>query len=66
MGLPQWLDQNTVIYTKISPKMVNTRDKAGDEEEDTSVATLPGTWCYRVSTGTGQPGVSILTGRGKV
>ena len=24
------------------------------------VATLPGAWCYRVSTGTGQPGVSIL------
>ena len=26
----------------------------------TPVATLPGTWCYRVSTGTGQPSVSIL------
>ena len=24
------------------------------------VATLPGAWCYRVSVGTGQPGVSIL------
>ena len=24
------------------------------------VATLPGAWHYRVSTGTGQPGVSIL------
>ena len=24
------------------------------------VANLPGTWCYRVSTGTGRPGVSIL------
>ena len=24
------------------------------------VATLPGTWRYRVSTGTGRPGVSIL------
>ena len=24
------------------------------------MATLPGAWCYRVSTGTGQPGVSIL------
>ena len=24
------------------------------------VATLPGAWRYRVSTGTGQPGVSIL------
>ena len=26
----------------------------------TPVATLPGTWRYRVSTGTGWPGVSIL------
>ena len=23
-------------------------------------ATLPGAWCYRVSAGTGRPGVSIL------
>ena len=26
----------------------------------TPVATMPGAWCYRVSAGTGQPGVSIL------
>ena len=26
----------------------------------TLVATLPGSWCYRVSAGTGRPGVSIL------
>ena len=26
----------------------------------TRVATLPGAWRYRVSTGTGRPGVSIL------
>ena len=26
----------------------------------TPVATLPGAWRYRVSAGTGQPGVSIL------
>ena len=26
----------------------------------TPVATLPGAWFYRVSAGTGQPGVSIL------
>ena len=26
----------------------------------TSVATLPGVWCYRVNAGTGWPGVSIL------
>ena len=28
----------------------------------TPVATLPGAWRYRVSTGTGRPSVSILTG----
>ena len=26
----------------------------------TPVATLPGAWCYRVSAGTGRPGVGIL------
>ena len=31
----------------------------------TPVATLPGAWRYRVSTGTGRPGVSIL-GLGEV
>ena len=25
---------------------------------DTPVATLPGAWCYRVSAGTGRPGIS--------
>ena len=31
-----------------------------DSKIGTPVATLPGAWCYSVSTGTGQPGVSIL------
>ena len=31
-----------------------------DLQTGTPVATLPGAWRYRVSTGTGQPGVSIL------
>ena len=31
-----------------------------DLKTGTPVATLPGAWCYRVSTGTGRPGVSIL------
>ena len=31
-----------------------------DFKTGTPVATLPGIWCYRVSTGTGQPGVSVL------
>ena len=31
-----------------------------DSKIGTPVATLPGAWRYRVSAGTGQPGVSIL------
>ena len=31
-----------------------------DLKIDTPVATLPGAWRYRISTGTGRPGVSIL------
>ena len=31
-----------------------------DLNTGTPVATLPGAWRYRVSTGTGRPGVSIL------
>ena len=33
---------------------------ASDLNIGTPVATLPGTWCYRVSARTGWPGVSIL------
>ena len=32
----------------------------GDLNIGTPVATLPGAWRYRVSAGTGRPGVSIL------
>ena len=32
----------------------------GDWKIGSPVATLPGTWCYRISAGTGWPGVSIL------
>ena len=31
-----------------------------DLQNGTPVATLPGAWRYRVSVGTGRPGVSIL------
>ena len=34
--------------------------RTSDLQIGTPVATLPGTWCYRVSAGTGWPGVSIL------
>ena len=33
---------------------------SSDLKIGTPVATLPGAWRYRVSAGTGQPGVSIL------
>ena len=33
---------------------------ASDSKTGTPVATLPGAWHYRVSAGTGRPGVSIL------
>ena len=33
---------------------------ASDLKFGIPVATLPGVWCYRVSAGTGRPGVSIL------
>ena len=43
-------------YDGIVPGSSHTSDfKIG-----TPVATLPGAWRYRVSTGTGRPGVSIL------
>ena len=32
----------------------------GDLRIDTPVAALPGAWCYRVSIGTGWPGISKL------
>ena len=31
-----------------------------DLKIDTQMATLPGAWRYKVSAGTGRPGVSIL------
>ena len=34
--------------------------RTNDLKIGTPVATLPGAWRYRVSTGTGRPGVSIL------
>ena len=34
--------------------------QTSDLKVGTAAATLPGAWCYRVSAGTGRPGVSIL------
>ena len=40
--------------------MFSGLSQTSDSKIGTPVATLPGAWCYRVSTGTGRPGVSIL------
>ena len=40
--------------------MFSGSSHTSDFKIGTPVATLPGAWRYRVSTGTGRPGVSIL------
>ena len=35
-------------------------ESTSDLKIGTPVATLPGAWCYRVSTGTGRPGVGEM------
>ena len=39
---------------------VSESSHTSDLKIDIPVAALPGSWCYRVSPGTGWPGVSIL------
>ena len=36
------------------------RDRASQSSDTSFCSALPGVWRYRVSTGTGRPGVSIL------
>ena len=68
-----WLDRLGGLVVKASASRAEDpgfesrlhRDFSGsshtsDLEICTPVATLPGAWRYRVSTGTGQPGVCIL------
>ena len=42
------------------PGIFSGSSHTSDFKIGTPVATLPGAWRYRVSTGTGPPGVSIL------
>ena len=42
------------------PGIFSGSSHTSDLKIGTPVATLPGAWRYRVSTGTGRPGVSIL------
>ena len=44
----------------LSPFSLAMSSHTSDLKIGTPVATLPGAWRYRVSTGTGRPGVSIL------
>ena len=41
-------------------RMFSGSSHTSNLEIGTPVATLPGTWRYKVSAGTGRPGVSIL------
>ena len=42
------------------PGIFSGSSHTSDSKIGTPVATLPGAWRYRVSAGTGRPGVSIL------
>ena len=43
-----------------SARIFSGSSHTSDSKIGTPVDTLPGVWCYRVSAGTGRPGVSIL------
>ena len=70
---PGWADRLVGLVVKASASKAEDpefesclrRDFSGsshtsDLKIGTPVATLPGAWRYRVSAGTGRPGVSIL------
>ena len=64
-SLAQWLRRPP--RERKSPSSIPARagifsewSHTSDLKIGTPVATLPGAWCYRVSTGTDWPGVSIL------
>ena len=45
---------------RLRPVDFSGSSHTSDLKTDTPVATLPGAWRYRLSAGTGWPGVSIL------
>ena len=49
-----------VVKASASAGIFSGSSHTSDFKIGTPVATLPGAWRYRVSTGTGRPGVSIL------
>ena len=48
------------VRIPLAPGFFSGSSHTSDLKIGTPVATLPGAWQYRVSTGTGRPGVSIL------
>ena len=64
---PRWISGKASASRAEGPVFESRlrRDLSGSSHTSDSkigipVATLPGAWRYRVSTGTGRPGVSIL------
>ena len=48
------------VRIPLAPGFFSGSSHTSDLKIGTPVATLPGAWRYRVSTGTGRPGVSML------
>ena len=48
------------VRIPLAPGFFRGSGHTSDSKIGTPVATLPGAWRYRVSAGTGRPGVSIL------
>ena len=64
-SLAQWLrrpsrERKIPGSNPAGARIISGSSHTSDLKIGTPVATLPGAWCYRVSTWTGQPGVSIL------
>ena len=61
---PQPLTEYRLAGLVVKASASRAEDSRSNHTSDlkigTPVATLPGAWHYRVSTGTGWPGVSIL------
>ena len=47
-------------FESLLPRYFLGSSRTSDLKTGTPVATLPGAWRYRVSAGTGRPGVGIL------
>ena len=67
-GAPRWLSGQGVhlksgrsrLRIPLAPGIFSGSSHTSDFKIATPLATLPGAWHYRVSAGTGRPGVSIL------